>query len=1115
MDRETVVSRWCERVAEAAWLLALTLIPLFFNLYSARHFEPDKAAVLRSLALVALTAVLIRAVDRLIARGTSAAASEVPRPSADDADPPPSLWRRLTAVPLTISVSFYSLVFLFTTITSVVPATSLWGSYQRLEGTYTNLSYILIFVAMVAVMRHRVQLERVITISIATSAAVAGYGIIQHYGLDPLPWLGDVTTRVASTMGNAIFIAAYMIMVVPFTLYRFIVGLSEARAAPASEHLGNELLWVLWRGLTFGAGIALLLAMLKFGAVIRTIDYRYWWVLPGAISCATAIWWLLTSGFDQGRGRVPLWPGLVTLGYLCVFGLQFANSSGGGVQDFVSAGTAANAQDWWLWLIVTLGMLLVAYLLAFVLPRRPVHAPRLGLAVDAVAAGFVTLLLLVTTFYTQSRGPWIGLFAGLFVFFTLMLWQAFRHARAREATGLSRLLQGFLILWLTLAVVGGGFLGAFNFSNDPFFERLRDVPYLGRMGRLLEVNEGTGLVRRLIWAGDEHAGGAVALITSDPLRMVIGWGPESMFVAFNRFYPPGLANIEARGASPDRSHQALLDELVNKGILGLASYLFLLLSFSALSWRLIRRSETWAWQLFFIACISGVVSTFFEGLSGIPIVSSLMMFWVTLGLTVVGGAVAGHYRLSAEPHPAPAGVTREEAAHQPAPPVTGAPGRRRTTAVRGQPVRGTRTAVRNDRQNLAPSALLAYALIVAVSLLAVVLLNVNPIRADMRFQQGQSLAQRGNLAPDVLLRVLDDYISTVRLSPSEDFYYLNLGRIMMSLAESKRAQAQGGNLGVPNPTAKVEDLLNLHDQAAIAGWVQSHTANATMSYAEAVLLRAHELNPLNKDHFANLGRLNSYWYRWANDPERLRTSLDWYKQVAVIAPQDVTLLNEQTSVLVDLGNYTTAKGDQAQATDYYQQARTLLEHSRTLDPKYPDTYVRISDLTRQIEKDLDAATTIYLDALSHNPNALNNSIEGITTDLKTRPDLLLKLREAYTGIATTQEADLATAAQNGTDVSALRAQVAIYQTITGLLAVRNGDVAGSVTAYRRAVELQPLNPTYSRNYSIVLSDTVKYAEAIAETQRLITQLRGQTGNEQTIAQAEQLIALFERVRGGK
>ena len=97
----------------------------------------------------------------------------------------------------------------------------------------------------------------------------------------------------------------------------------------------------------------------------------------------------------------------------------------------------------------------------------------------------------------------------------------------------------------------------------------------------------------------------------------------------------------------------------------------------------------------------------------------------------------------------------------------------------------------------------------------------------------------------------------------------------------------------------------------------------------------------------------------------------------------------------------------------------------------------------------------------------------------------------------------------------MRAQVAIYQTITGLLAVRNGDVAGSVTAYRRAVELQPLNPTYSRNYSIVLSDTVQYAEAIAETQRLITQLRGQTGSEQTIAQAEQLLALFERVRGGK
>src|SRR4029079_14095068 len=138
------------------------------------------------------------------------------------------------------------------------------------------------------------------------------------------------------------------------------------------------------------------------------------------------------------------------------------------------------------------------------------------------------------------------------------------------------------------------------FVDAPIFDQLRRVPYVSRLGALLETNEGTGLVRRLIWTGDDKAGGAVALITSNPLRTVIGWGPESMFVAYNKFYPPALAHIEARGASPDRSHEAYLDELVTKGLLGLVTYLFVIISFFALAWRL-TRSGSWNTQVLAIA----------------------------------------------------------------------------------------------------------------------------------------------------------------------------------------------------------------------------------------------------------------------------------------------------------------------------------------------------------------------------------------------------------------------------------------------------------------------------------------------------------------------------------
>ena len=49
------------------------------------------------------------------------------------------------------------------------------------------------------------------------------------------------------------------------------------------------------------------------------------------------------------------------------------------------------------------------------------------------------------------------------------------------------------------------------------------------------------------------------------LRPLIGYGPEAMWVAFNRFYPPDLAHYKSRNASPDRSHNETFDSLVITG----------------------------------------------------------------------------------------------------------------------------------------------------------------------------------------------------------------------------------------------------------------------------------------------------------------------------------------------------------------------------------------------------------------------------------------------------------------------------------------------------------------------------------------------------------------------
>jgi hypothetical protein len=51
---------FCDKVIEAGWLAAVIIVPLFFNIYSQRVFEPDKLSLLRSIALVMGVAWLAR-----------------------------------------------------------------------------------------------------------------------------------------------------------------------------------------------------------------------------------------------------------------------------------------------------------------------------------------------------------------------------------------------------------------------------------------------------------------------------------------------------------------------------------------------------------------------------------------------------------------------------------------------------------------------------------------------------------------------------------------------------------------------------------------------------------------------------------------------------------------------------------------------------------------------------------------------------------------------------------------------------------------------------------------------------------------------------------------------
>ena len=497
MITKTKIDQWCEAVIEAGWLAALVVSPLFFNVFSSRVFEPDKVSLIRTIALVMLLAWLIKIGNG----GAPWASAYVPDDgvdrdiNADGSGATTALtWRRVWQIPFLLPILLLVLAYSVSTLFSVAPFVSWWGSYQRLQGTYTFFSYVLISLLTMAHLRRPEQIRRLQHAVIITSLPIAIYGVIQHYRIDPLPWGGDVTRRIAANAGNAIFLAAYLIMAVFLTLER------------------------IYSSFAF----------------------------------------LLGSNSDTTRRY------------------DFPSALAGG-----------------------------AYL-------------------------FVLLVQLLAIFWTQSRGPWLGLLLGIYIFVLLTL-SALRPKRWRA------LLGG----WVGLGVLGIALIVLMN--TTPLFNSLKDVPYVGRLTQLLDQESNTAQVRLLIWTGaSDMVEPHTALIYPDgstdkvnPLRTLVGYGPEAMWVAYNPFYPPELAYVENRNASPDRSHNESWDALVITGVFGFVAYMALFISifYWSLRWLglLVNRRDT------------GLFAGLLGGLSLLLVVVFYLYdgSWRYFGVAVPAGLEAG------------------------------------------------------------------------------------------------------------------------------------------------------------------------------------------------------------------------------------------------------------------------------------------------------------------------------------------------------------------------------------------------------------------------------------------------------------------------------------------
>jgi len=127
--------------------------------------------------------------------------------------------RKYTYYPILFFIALSLAAFL-----SKDPHISFWGSYVRQEGLFTYLHYFLFFIIIIFYLKSKKQAERIVNMILIGSFLVSAYGILQAIGIEFISWQKELISgqRVVSTMGQPVFLANYLLLVIFLTVYKII-----------------------------------------------------------------------------------------------------------------------------------------------------------------------------------------------------------------------------------------------------------------------------------------------------------------------------------------------------------------------------------------------------------------------------------------------------------------------------------------------------------------------------------------------------------------------------------------------------------------------------------------------------------------------------------------------------------------------------------------------------------------------------------------------------------------------------------------------------------------------------------------------------------------------------
>ena len=222
-------------------------------------------------------------------------------------------------------------------------------------------------------------------------------------------------------------------------------------------------------------------------------------------------------------------------------------------------------------------------------------------------------LQLLCILFTQSRGPVLGIIVG--VLFGGLLWTLARRKWrwAKSMLGLGAAFAVFLVI--------------VNLPNTPL-SFVQDIPYLNRLARLANT-EGSAVGRVLIWEG------ATALAAEDPVRMVVGYGPEAIRYAFYPYHTAEIGNLEGWDKVPDRMHNESFDVIVSTGLIGFLIYVLLFTSIVYCAFQQLGvMTSSWERKLFLVLWFSGAVGM----IAGLRLITQT---WTFSGVALASGLLGG------------------------------------------------------------------------------------------------------------------------------------------------------------------------------------------------------------------------------------------------------------------------------------------------------------------------------------------------------------------------------------------------------------------------------------------------------------------------------------------